>query len=86
MDGDGEVELIVDSGTLGRGAANAEWAFWKKCSSGECKCLGTFYCDDYLVVPPWTIYGMPSIWCSYDDYIERVPWKNGRYKGKGRRP
>lgn len=83
LDGDGEVELIVDSGCLGRGAANANWAIWKKCPSGEYKCLGTFYCDQFDFVPPWTIYGMPYICCEYDGREEWVPWKNGCYEGKG---
>ena len=81
VDSDGEDELIVDDGDLGRGAANALWAIWKKLPTNEYKCLGMFFCDEYNFIPPWTIYGMPYIWCRRNHLNEWVPWRNGCYNG-----
>ena len=82
IDGDGIDELLTDAGDLGRGAANSWWAIWQKRPSGAYRCLGTFFCNQFNFVPPWYIYGMPAIWCSFDSQDVWVPWKDGRYDGE----
>lgn len=82
IDGDGIDELITDGGDLGRGAACSWRAVWRRMSPGEYSELGVFYSDFHLFFPPWTIFGMPSIWCWFNR-SEWVPFKNGRYSAKG---
>ena len=78
IDGDGTEELIVDSGTNARGAANWWYTIWKKQPSGIYRDIGFFCADSYLFVPGWRIRGLPGILCNHGD-IEWVPWRNGQY-------
>ena len=83
IDCDGVLELITDAGELGRGAANSWRAIWRRQPTGRFCCIGRFYSDSHCFVPPWYIYGMPSIWCWYDKCGELVRWRAGRYEGRG---
>lgn len=82
IDGDGIAELIVDSGTNGRGAANWHYTIWKKQPSGIYRDIGFFCADGHLFIPGWRIFGNPGILCNHGR-IEWVPWKNGRYSCQG---
>lgn len=82
IDGDGIEELIVDSGTNARGAANWWYTIWKKQSSGVYRDIGFFCCDSYLFVPGWGIRGLPGILCNHGK-VEWVPWRGGQYSCRG---
>lgn len=82
IDSDGIAELIVDSGTNGRGAANWHYTIWKKQPSGIYRELGFFCADGYLFIPGLRIFGNPGILCNHGR-IEWVPWKGGRYSCQG---
>lgn len=82
VDGDGTEELIVDSGTNARGAANMWYTIWKKQSSGIYREIGFFCADSYVFVPGWGIRGFPGILCNHGR-IEWVPWRGGQYSCRG---
>ena len=82
IDGDGTEELIVDSGTNARGAANMWYTIWKKHPSGIYYEIGFFCSDSFLFVPGWGIRGLPGILCNHGR-IEWVPWRNGQYSCRG---
>ena len=82
IDSDGIAELIVDSGTNGRGAANWHYTIWKKQPSGIYRELGFFCADGYLFIPGLRIFGNPGI-LSNHGRIEWVPWKAGGYACQG---
>ena len=82
IDGDGIEELIVDSGTNGRGAANWHYTIWKRQLSGIYRNIGFFCADGYLFVPGWRIRGLPGILCNHGK-VEWVPWRDGQYSCRG---
>ena len=80
MDGDGQCELLIDAGEYERGAANFWFEIWKRGPSGGHERMGSFFADEYWVVPPWTIFGHSNILCILSTG-ERfwVRWAGDRY-------
>ena len=81
LDDDVVDEALANAGVLNSGWPN-EWTYvFRKGDDGKYQRIGAFGGDDQLFVPPWYIYGMPSVWCSFGGRDEWVPWRDGRYEG-----